>query len=233
MRHGRFYIKVAPCVCIVWCDTPGGPSAFIARETRTLALERVRGSPPCYPLPSLASGSRQKETFMRFFARIIALPAVVLLALAGCDQPTAPAALQGEITARTLQPDNGATLTAEECLFFYCSDNIQLAFDVQLNQEMPGLLLTATFYADSQRCAVTGSEGGRFVRANTTATFTMELMFFDLENIFLCPLPQRTTKMVVELWQAQPNQTVKIVTREGAQLLLTREFAHGYTFVRE
>jgi hypothetical protein len=39
--------------------------------------------------------------------------------------------------------------------------------------------------------------------------------------------------MVVELWQTQPNQTFKIVTREGAQLLLTREFAHGYTFVRE
>lgn len=172
---------------------------------------------------------------MRFFARIIALPAVVLLALTGCDQPTAPApALQGEITARTLQPDNDATLTAEfAALGFYFSDNFQLAFDVQLNKDMRGLLLTATFYADSQRCAVAGSNGGVSVRANTTATFTMELMFFDSDGHFLCPLPQRTTKMVIELWQTQPNQTFKIVTREGAQLLLTREFAHGYTFVRE
>ena len=162
------------------------------------------------------------------------LRAVVLVALTGCDRPTAPAALQGEITARTLQPDNDATLTAEfAALGFYFSDKFRLAFDVQLNKDMPGLVLTATFYADSQRCAVAGSNGGVSVRANTAARFTVDFLFFDVDEILLCPLPQRTTKMVVELWQTQPNQTFKIVTREGAQLLFTREFAHGYTFVRE
>jgi hypothetical protein len=172
---------------------------------------------------------------MRLFARIIALPAVVLVALTGCDQPTAPApALQGDITARTLQPDNDATLTAYYCaLGFYCNDDVQLVFDIQLNQDMPRLVMTATFYADSQRCAVAASNGGVSVRADTAARFTVDFLFFDVDEILLCPLPQRTTKMVVELWQTQPNQTFKVVTREGAQVLLTREFAHGYTFALE
>jgi hypothetical protein len=174
---------------------------------------------------------------MRFFACIAAVPAVVLLALTGCDQPTAPApeapgVLQGQITDRTFLPANGATLTAEYCNHgLYCNDKLRLILDVQLNQDMP-VALTATFYADSQRCAVAGSNGGP-VRANTEAIFTIDLIHFDPDGTFLCPLPQRTTKMVVELWQTQPNQTSRTFPRAGAQPLLTREFAHGYTFVPE
>jgi hypothetical protein len=92
--------------------------------------------------------------------------------------------------------------------------------------------LTATFYADSQRCAVAASNDA-LVRANTEVIFTIDLMHFDPDGNFLCPLPQRTTKMVVELWQTQPNQTSRTFPRAGAQPLLTREFAHGYYFVPE
>jgi hypothetical protein len=214
--------------------SPNPNGNAIAFDSGSTPLKNFVSDPtgPCYPPLSFASGSHQKECFMRFFARIIALPAVVLLALTGCDQPTAPAAPQVELAVALLEPANGATLTAEfAALGFSYSDKIRLVFDVQLNRDMP-VELTATFYADSQRCAVARSDR-LSVRANIWATFEMNLVYLDLNGDFFCPLPQRTTKMVVELWQTQPNQTFNIFTREGAQLLLTRELAHGYTFVLE
>ena len=92
-------------------------NAMKAMKLRGKGRRDACRSCPCATLPFLTSGSHQ-ECFMRFLACIVAVPAVVLLALTGCDQPTAPPAaqapgvLRGEITDRTFLPGDGATLTA-------------------------------------------------------------------------------------------------------------------------
>lgn len=171
---------------------------------------------------------------MRTSAGIAGLFAVALLTLAGCDQPTTPAAfvppvsqvppvLQGQITALTLQPENGSTVRAEDCEeAIYCNDGVRFVFDVQLNQDVTASL-EASFHNDSQQCAIAfgAGSGPKVIRANTATTFTLDYMLFvDIVDNFLCPLPQRTTRMVVELWQYGRSAP-----------LLTQEFAHAYSFV--
>jgi hypothetical protein len=60
------------------------------------------------------------------------------------------------------------------------------------------------------------------LRANTTTTFRVSFLALSSGPGILCPLPQTTTRMVVQLW-AQRGRT--------NTSLLTREFAHSYTFV--
>ena len=169
---------------------------------------------------------------MRTSVRRAALFATALFSLAGCDQPAAPTALpfvpqapfvlEGQITALALQPGNGATVIADHCEeAIYCNDDAQLVFGVQLNQDAVASL-SATFYNGSQQCAVAFADP-RLISANSAATFTLDyLLFVDIVDNFLCPLPQRTTRMVVELWQ------------QGRSVpLLTRDFEHRYSFVRQ
>jgi hypothetical protein len=176
---------------------------------------------------------------MRTSAGFYAFFAVALLAGAGCDQATTPALPtgpatpgpasvipQGQISVLSVQPESGATLTAEPCDGGYCIDDARLTFDVQFDQEVPEPWVTVSFYSGVQRCAGSGYPNVfqtlEPLRANTATTFTVSFLALSDQSGTLCRLPQTTTRMVVELW-AQRGRS--------SPTLLTREFAHSYTFV--
>jgi hypothetical protein len=86
---------------------------------------------------------------MRTFVPFYASCAVALLTGAGCDSattplptgpgaPSIPAPLipQGEITVQSVQPETGATLTAEECDGGWCVSDFKLAVDVRADQDV-------------------------------------------------------------------------------------------------
>jgi len=177
---------------------------------------------------------------MRTSARFSVLCAVALLIVAGCDHSTtfalptgpggqaapAPVIPQGEITALSVQPESGATLTAEPCDGGYCIDDVQLTFDVQLDQDVTEPWVTVSFYNGLQRCAGSGYptvfQTISPLRANTATTFRVSFLSLSDQNGTLCRLPQTTTRMVVQLWAQRGRSSAA---------LLTREFAHSYTFV--
>jgi hypothetical protein len=174
---------------------------------------------------------------LRFNALVMAAS---LLTLGACDGrssslPTGPQAVvttpsvpQGQITVVSLQPDNAATLKAVRCEPaepIYCNRDAQLKFNVQLNQDVAAVALSTDFYNGSQQCASGGTQP-QSIRANAVAAFTVDLITFtDINDGFLCPLPQSTTRMVVELRMIAPGCP--------GCLLLTREFTLLYTFVLE
>jgi hypothetical protein len=166
--------------------------------------------------------------------------AAALLPLLGCNQattsafptvpsaPTAPAPVvrQGQITVPSAQPESGATLRAEPCDGGYCIHNVRFTFDVQLNQDVAEPWVTVSLYNGSQRCAGSGYpnifQTIEPLRANTATTFRVSFLALSDHNGTLCGLPQTTTRMVVELWDQRGRSSAA---------LLTREFAHSYTFV--
>jgi len=186
---------------------------------------------------------------MRRSARFYAFFAVVLLAGAGCDQgttpapsmgPTAPVAAarvmpQGQITVLSVQPESGATLVTEPCDGGYCigerATYLRLTFNVQLDQEVREPWVTAFFYNGSQQCAGSGYPNVlqtiEPLRANIATTFTMShlALWKDVNGTLICRFPETTTRMVVQL--------LDVSDRRGRSwpTLLTREFAHSYTFV--
>jgi hypothetical protein len=180
---------------------------------------------------------------MRTSARSYALFVVVLLSGAGCDHdttstlptspitPVAPAPVipQGQITVLSVQPESGATLTAEPCDGGFCigdhTTHFRLTFDVQLDQDVTEPWVTVSFFSGLQRCAGSGYPNVfqtlEPLRAKTATTFSVSFLGLSDQNGTLCRLPQTTTRMVVELW-AQRGRS--------SPALLTREFAHTYTF---
>ena len=95
-----------------------------------------------------------------------------------------------------------------------------MAFDVQFQNEISNAVLTAGFYAGSQRYGLAGSASRPFA-AGGRATFTMsEISFSDDAKRLLCPLPAVTTRMVEQLWEVSRSR----------EALLTQEFVNTYTF---
>lgn len=138
-----------------------------------------------------------------------------------------PAAPRGEITVRSITPASPATLIVRECTYpssaysDMCSRQLEMAFDVQFENEIPNAVVTAGFYAGSQRCGLASSSGRPFA-AGGRATFTLPVISFSDESTrLLCPLPAVTMRMVVQLWEA---------SRPGVPLL-TQEFVNTFTFV--
>jgi hypothetical protein len=179
---------------------------------------------------------------MRTSAPFCALLAVALLTGAGCDEatarlpaapvaapapPPAPVIPEGEIAVLSVQPGAGATLTAEECDGGWCVLDLSLAVDVRLNQAVAEPWVTVSFNDGSQPCAISGYP---------TIFQTLEPLPADAATRFavstvvlshptggtLCRLPQTTDKLVVQLWAERGR---------SSSPLLTREFAHSYTFV--
>ncbi len=143
--------------------------------------------------------------------------------------PTVPpaAAPRGEITVRSQTPASPASLIVRECTYpnttytEMCSSELKVAFDVQFQNEISNAVLTATFYAGSQRCGFAGSASRPFA-AGGRATFIMSDISAANEGTrLLCSLPAVMTRMVVEFWE---------VSRPG-EALLTQEFVNTYTFV--
>ena len=176
---------------------------------------------------------------MRTPALIAAFLAAALLPFVGCDQtrsavsptvpsaPTAPAPVgpQGQITVLSVKPESGATLSGEPCDGGYCIErNVGFTFDVQLDQAVAEPWVTVSLYNGLQRCAGSGYpnifQTIEPLRANTATTFTVSFLALSDHTGILCPLPQTTTRMVVQLW-----------AQRGRTILLTREFALNYTFV--
>lgn len=174
---------------------------------------------------------------MNTSARFYASFAIALLSVAGCDQPKtptgpsaaaapAPVIPQGQITVQSVQPESGATITGEACDGGYCISDARLAFDVQLDQEVTEPWVTVSFYDGLQRCAGSGYPNIfqmiEPLRANTATTFRVSFLALSDQNGTLCRLPETTTRMVVQLWAQRGHSSAA---------LLTREFAHSYTFV--
>ena len=179
---------------------------------------------------------------MRTCGRFYAFFPFALLTVAGCDKATmsalptgpgeaaapAPVVPQGQITVLSVQPESGATLTAEPCDGGYCisDSDVRLTFEVRFDEEVREPWVTVSLYNGLQRCAGSGYPNVfqtiEPLRANTTTTFSVSFLALSDHNGLLCPLPQTTTRMVVQLWPQRGRSSAA---------LLTREFAHGYTFV--
>jgi hypothetical protein len=115
---------------------------------------------------------------------------------------------------------------------YYCTSegDVRLTFDVQLDQEVAEPWVTVSFYNGlHQKCAGSGYptvfQAIEPLRANTATTFRVSSLslWLDPNGALICRFPQTTTRMVVQLW----------AQRGGARsaALLTREFAHSYTFL--
>ena len=174
---------------------------------------------------------------MRTPARFYAFLAITLLAGAGCDHPThalpagpsapaapAPAIPAGRITVMSARPEPGATLTADLCDGGYCVD-ARFTFEVQVDRDVAEPWVTASFYNGSQPCANSGHptvyETLEPLRADSATTFTVWGLGLSNQDGTLCRLPQTTTTMIVRLWDQRGRSSTP---------LLTREFAHSYTF---
>jgi hypothetical protein len=135
-----------------------------------------------------------------------------------------PPEIAGTIAVRSIAPEPGTTLLVRNCSWagpnfpYLCADQLQLALDVHVDQDVPRGVLSAQFVAGGSEC---GSAGQPV--ALTAGTQTIRLNGAEISSdgaLFRCPLPAETTQMIVRL------------TAEG-RVLLTREFAYTYRFVLE
>jgi hypothetical protein len=137
--------------------------------------------------------------------------------------PPGPPEIAGTIAVRSIAPEPDTTLVVRNCswagpdLPYLCAEQLQLALDVHVEQDLQGVL-SAQFVAGGSVCA-SASE-----RVTLTAgTQTIRIHGAEISSdgaLFRCPLPVETRHMVVRL------------TAEG-RVLLTREFAYTYRFVLE
>lgn len=143
--------------------------------------------------------------------------------------PTGPSPVdpRGEITVRSITPASPATLIVRDCTYpnsqytERCSRQLQMVVDVQFENEVSNAVVTATFYAGSQRCGVAYSSP-QPLAAGGRATFGMSAISLSNDDtLLLCPLPTETTRMVVQLWE----------TSRPSVPLLTQESGNTFTFV--
>ena len=131
--------------------------------------------------------------------------------------------ITGNIVVRSIAPEPGTTLVVRNCSWaefpYLCANELRLAFDVQVDQDVPAGVLSAVFTSGGSTCAY-GSE--RVTLAAGTQT-TIRIQGAEISSdgaLFRCPLPADTTQVVVRL-------------SGSGRVLLTREFAHNYRFVLE
>jgi hypothetical protein len=127
----------------------------------------------------------------------------------------------------SVQPGTGTTLTAEECDGGWCVLDLSLAVDVRLNQAVAEPWVTVSFNNGSQPCAMSGYptvfQSLEPLRADTAIRFAVSgVVLSPPTGGTLCRLPQTTDKLVVQLWAERGR---------SSPALLTREFAHSYTFM--
>ncbi len=137
----------------------------------------------------------------------------------------APPEIAGTIAVRSIAPEPGTTMIVRNCMWaefpYLCANELRLAFDVQVDQDIPAGVLSADFTAAGSTCAHAYASERVTLTTGTQATIRMQGAEISSDGaLFRCPLPAETTQMVVRL------------TGEG-RVLLTREFAYTYRFVLE
>jgi hypothetical protein len=174
------------------------------------------------------------------YALSVAIAVMALTSVTGCGdteravtptQPSSPApgptsTINGEITIRSISPGTGATVPVHLCApgsTRFCADQPRMTLDVVVDQDVPDAVLTVSF----ERCAiarapVTALSAGRRVSVSTPVLDLSDdgPLHDGVGAALFCALPAVTTTMTVSLWRSG----------ESARALLTREFAHGYTF---
>ena len=138
--------------------------------------------------------------------------------------PPPPPEIDGNIVVRSIAPEPGTTIIVRNCSWagptvsYLCADQLRLAFDVQVDQDIPAGVLSADFTAGST-CAHASERVT--LTAGTQTTIRMEGAEVSSDGaLFRCPLPADTTQVVVRL-------------SGSGRVLLTREFAFNYRFVLE
>jgi hypothetical protein len=130
-----------------------------------------------------------------------------------------------------MAPGSGALLSVRDCPYYpsnlhvdfwdQCSESVRVAFDVEFGRDVSNAVVTAGFYSGSQRCGLATSQPVK-LSAGSHGSFEAGVILLSDEVVrLLCPLPAQTTRMVVQLWEAD----------HPASPLLTQEFPHYYTFV--
>ena len=139
--------------------------------------------------------------------------------------PPSPPEISGNIVVHSIAPDSGATLLVRNCDFvgpelsYLCADQLRLALDVKVDEDVPRGVLSALFTVGGSTCALASERVA--LTAGTQTTIRIQGAEISSDGaLFRCPLPVDTTQMVVRL------------TAEG-RVLLTREFLHDYRFVIE
>lgn len=139
--------------------------------------------------------------------------------------PPPPPEITGNIVVRSISPEQGTTIIARNCSFarpdfpYLCADQLRLAFDVQVAQDVPQGVLSADFTAAGSTCAHASERVA--LTAGTPTTISMQGAEISSDGaLFRCALPAETTRMVVRL-------------SGSGRVLLTREFAYNYRFVFE
>lgn len=142
-------------------------------------------------------------------------------------QPPAPPPpeIGGNIVVRSIAPEPGTTMIVRNCSWagptfpYLCADQLRLAFDVQVDQDIPSGVLSAIFTAAGSTCAYASERVT--LAAGPQTTIRMEGAEVSSDGaLFRCPLPADTTQVVVRL-------------SGSGRVLLTREFAYNYRFVLE
>ena len=133
--------------------------------------------------------------------------------------------ITGNIVIRSIAPEAGTTIIVRNCnlaappLSYLCADQLRLAFDVQVDQDISSGVLSADFTAAGSTCAHASERVT--LPAGTQTTIRMEGAEVSSDGaLFRCPLPADTTQVVVRL-------------SGSGRVLLTREFAYNYRFVLE
>jgi hypothetical protein len=139
--------------------------------------------------------------------------------------PPPPPEIAGTIVVRSIAPEPGTTLIVRNCSFagpdfpYLCADQLRVAFDVQVDQDVPSGVLGALFTAAGSTCAYASERVT--LTAGTQTTIRMQGAEISSDGaLFRCPLPADTTQVVVRL-------------SGSGRVLLTREFAFNYRFVLE
>jgi hypothetical protein len=139
--------------------------------------------------------------------------------------PPLPPEIAGTIVVRSIAPEPGTTLIVQNCSFagpdfpYLCADQLRLAFDLQVDQDIPNGVLSALFTAAGSTCALSSERVT--LTAGTQTTIRMQGAEISSDGaLFRCPLPADTTQILVRL-------------SGSGRVLLTREFAYDYRFVLE
>jgi hypothetical protein len=143
--------------------------------------------------------------------------------------PTPPVVRSGSVFLKTTTPPSGATVPVRDCVAAEssrpCTDQVQLAFDIVLNQPMRSPILYVEFRDSDTRCAWTASGFEGTVAAETVLSLSTAVTYFWFPNGSSqtqspCGFPAATSRIFVNLWSDADGE------------YLTRDFDLSYTFAR-
>ena len=130
-----------------------------------------------------------------------------------------------DIDLVSLPPPLGTPLIVRECstLSGYaglCAHAYPMIFGVHFDENILDAVITAGFYAGSQRCGLATSSRIPLTAGRHGAFTTSSIHVVGEPHVLSCRLPVRTDRMVVQLWDSN---------RPGAPLM-RREFPHVVMF---